>query len=309
MRKDLENFNIYMNSLDKIQFFEPEEEIELLNRIKNNDNAAREIFIKGYLKLVVHIAKRFNNKEHLLDYIEEGNIALIEAIDKFDYSQKNRFSTYAYKCIKSKICRYIKSNTSCIHLPEQVYYDQRKYHKTLDQLENTLNRKPTDDELLTELKWTKNYLECIKTINNKSVTSLNELVDDVNGDSKHKIEIQDLIPSNDELIEDTVTNNSLIENIRDLLKKCNLKENEIKVILLRYGFINNIPYNTIDIGKMYNVSRQRISAIELNALKKLRKSPYIEDFIVYANDFKEASNNLKEYKKTYMNQKKRQNKK
>ena len=60
---------------------------------------------------------------------------------------------------------------------------------------------------------------------------------------------------------------------------------------------------------MYNVSRQRISAIELNALKKLRKSPYIEDFIVYANDFKEASNNLKEYKKTYMNQKKRQNKK
>ena len=94
MRKDLESFNIYMNSLDKMQFFEPEEEIELLNRIKNNDNVAREIFIKGYLKLVVHIAKRFNNKEHLLDYIEEGNIALIKAIDKFDYSQKNRFSTY-----------------------------------------------------------------------------------------------------------------------------------------------------------------------------------------------------------------------
>ena len=119
------------------------------------------------------------------------------------------------------------------------------------------------------IRGTKNYLKCIKTINNKSVTSLNELVDDVNEDSKSKIEIQDLIPSKDELIEDTITNNCLIENIRDLLKKCNLKEIEIpnsctKIATNAFAGCQNLE--TIKINKKEN----SISGAPWGAVKGLK---------------------------------------
>ncbi len=284
-----ENERIYLNEIRKIPLLTAEEEYKLFSQLAQGNKEARKKIIESNLRLVVSQAKKYlYNGMALLDLIQEGNIGLMKAVDRFDYKMGNKFSTYATVWIRQAISRAIYDKQKLIRLPVNVQEDISRYNKIKNQLTQKLDRPPTIQEIADTTGMSIEKINQLNDFSKKNnIVNLNSKVGDDND-----TELGDLISLDKTSLEDSVILNDLPEKVQELFKKCNLQPREILVITLRFGLIDDNPLTLKEIGLQINVTRERIRQIESEALKKLRNPKYVKDFAVYLDNPESGLQNL-----------------
>ncbi len=291
---DTDAMNLYIQDMYGEELLSAEEEVELAKKVANGDMEARELFIRKNLRLVINIASEYTGKGlPMLDLIQEGNIGLMVAVDKFDPSLGYRFSSYATWWIRNKISRSLKNDGRNIRISFNMHNKIYIYNKTVKDLQDKLNRNPTIDEIMQKSNLSKEQIILIKE-NEHDTISINRSFAD-NDDSTMEKYIVSPEPTPDELVKKEDLRNKIIE----LLSKCNLKQQEIEVLILRYGLVSGEPNTLINLAKMFNLTKQRISQIEEKAIKKIRMSSYTNDLLIYAQNEEQAELNLEKYRKEY----------
>lgn len=293
--ENIDIVKLYLNEISRRKLLTLDEEIKLTKRIKDGDEEAKKIFIESNLRLVVSVArKHLNQGLSFLDLIQEGNIGLMKAVDKFDSSKGYRFSTYATWWIRQGMTRAISNKSRNVRIPVYLHRRINKFNKVAKELEMKYGREAKIEEIANELKISVKYAQEIYQYKNDSI-SINLLV----GDDKDN-ELGNIISSKNIGPDEQAMTDLMKFQVKQLLEKCNLKPVEKEVILLRFGF-NDTPMTLGEIGNIYNISRQRVSQIEASALMKLRKYKNITDFAGYMENPKEAINNIEIYRKEYRN--------
>lgn len=261
-----ELLKLYLKDVQKKKLLTIEEEREIAKLIKKGDKNARKRLIEGNLRLVIKIAKKYIGRGlHLLDLIEEGNIGLIRAVDKFEPQMNCRFSTYATWWIRQSIERAISNQTLAIRLPVHIADEIGKIQREIYNFTNAKGREPTEEELSVLLDMPVDDIRKFLTYVRK-ISSM---------DSPKSIEDDDYVLA--DTIEDINSPNpiEIMENIfiNDKIKKwmSKLDEKERNILILRYGLDNMIPKTLEEVAKIYNVTRERIRQIECKAMENLRK--------------------------------------
>lgn len=261
-----ELLKIYLKDVQKKKLLTIEEEREIAELIKRADKEARKRLIEGNLRLVIKIAKKYIGRGlTLLDLIEEGNMGLIRAVDKFEPKMNCRFSTYATWWIRQSIERAISNQTLAIRLPVHIADEIGKIQREINSFTSTHGREPTEEELSELLDLSvediNKYLSCVKKISSmdspKSIEDddyvLADTIEDIN--SPNPIEVMESILINDK--------------IKKWLSM--LDEKEKNILILRYGLNDMVPKTLEEVAKIYNVTRERIRQIEGKAMEKLRR--------------------------------------
>jgi len=284
----------YLIEIGKRPLLSIEEERNLAKRILEGDTVAKEIFIESNLKLVVSIAKRYlGHGLSFLDLIQEGNLGLITAVDKYDVYKGFKFSTYATHWIRKEITRAIANKGRNIRIPAHMYEKLATYNKAITVLETKLHRQPTINEISNEMNLsisevTKLYKLQIDTV------SMNTLV----GDDEES-EFGNFIPSPEKKLEDIVVSDTMTIPIKKMLEDCNLKSREVEILMLRFGF-NNRETMTLDaVGKKFGITRERVRQIEAKALMKIRRSKHIKSLSEYMENPNKSLENIEIYRKEY----------
>jgi len=260
----MEAIRLYLKDIKKLPLLTPKEEIELARKIKKGDNRARQKMIKSNLRLVINIAKKYNYLGvPMLDLIEEGNLGLMKAVEKFNPRKGYRFSTYAAWWIKQYITRAIANQGKTIRIPVYVVELLMRFKKTTEQLSHKLKRKPRLREIGKKMELP---IRRVKQLNKMagSVSSLNAPI----GESG-TTEFMDLLE--DEKITTSVNDLSnflLHERIRELLRKMSPREQ--KIIELRFGLKDGVRHTLRETAGNFGITRERVRQIENAAKRKLR---------------------------------------
>ncbi len=258
----------YVKQILKYPLMSFEEEVEHSKLIQKGDNTAKMRFIQSNLRLVVSVAKKYQNPYlSIMDLIQEGNIGLLTAVSKYHYSYNTRFSTYAYPWIAQSISRYIRNKTGQIILPHRKEELVRKVHSARLVLFQNLGREPSDEELAEELSLT---VEAIKNINfySYSFVSIDSESDEGSGFC-----LGDAIPDYSFSPEENFFVNEEKQDIHEMISR--LPEIEQKVIKYRYNFENDKKAKTLrQIGEELGVSAETIRQVEMRAVKHLRQEAY-----------------------------------
>ena len=261
-----DSVKMYLKEIGKIDLLEPEEERIIAQKMAEGDEDAKETLINSNLRLVVSIAKKYMNRGlSLLDLIQEGNIGLIKAVDKFDYTKGFKFSTYATWWIRQAITRAIADQARTIRIPVHMVETINKLTRIQRQLVQDLGREPTTEELADAMGMEPAKIREIQKISQDPIS-----IDKPVGEEEDS-HLVDFI-SNDELAapEEEVARNLLKE---DLIKALGtLTERERKVIELRFGLKDGVPMTLEQVGKKLGVTRERIRQIEAKAIRKLSRA-------------------------------------
>lgn len=261
----MESIRTYLKDIRSIPLLKAEEELELARKIKNGNKEARKKMIRSNLRMVVNIAKRYTYfGMPIMDLIEEGNMGLMKAVDKFNYRKGFRFSTYAAWWIRQAIGRAISEQSRLIRLPVYISEMNAKLKKTNESLTQKLGRAPSDTELAKALKVHPQKMQQLDSW----LTKTSSLETPIGEAGEEQIK---------DLIEDTTTespNQGLSrtlnrERIIGLLD--HISERERKVLDLRFGLQDEKAHTLAQVAKKMRVSRERIRQIEEVALRKLRK--------------------------------------
>ncbi len=294
---DLEStdiIKIYLKEIGNKKVLTSSEEKELCQKIDEGDLNAKKEFIERNLKLVVSVAKKYMGRGlDLPDLIQEGNIGLMNAIDRYDVNKGFKFSTYATWWIRQSIVRSLADKGRNIRVPVHVYEKISAFKRTAAILDSKLGRRPTVNEMANEMGLSISEVTNIFRIQDDT-TSLNKMVGE-----EEDSELENFIPSTEKSPEELAINNTLQFQVKDLFEKCNLKPREKEVLMLRCGFYNNKPMTLEEIGKKYQVSRERIRQIEAKAIMKIRKSIHIKEFAVYMENPDNSINNIEKIRKKY----------
>lgn len=267
---------MYLKEIGKVPLLSPDEEIELAKKIELGDEEAKKKLAESNLRLVVSIAKRYAGRGmQLLDLIQEGNLGLIKAVEKFDYRKGYKFSTYATWWIRQAITRAIADQARTIRIPVHMVETINRLVRTQRQLVQKLGREATPEELAKELDMPVDRVREIMKISQDPVsleTPIGEEEDSHLGDF-----IQD---DHVEVPADAATYTLLHEQLMDVLST--LTEREQKVLRLRFGLDDGRPRTLEEVGRQFNVTRERIRQIEAKALRKLRhpsRSKILKDYL------------------------------
>ena len=267
---------MYLKEIGKVPLLSPDEEIELAKKIELGDEEAKKKLAESNLRLVVSIAKRYAGRGmQLLDLIQEGNLGLIKAVEKFDYRKGYKFSTYATWWIRQAITRAIADQARTIRIPVHMVETINRLVRTQRQLVQKLGREATPEELAKELDMPVERVREIMKISQDPgslETPIGEEEDSHLGDF-----IQD---NNVEVPADAATYTLLHEQLMDVLST--LTEREQKVLRLRFGLDDGRPRTLEEVGRQFNVTRERIRQIEAKALRKLRhpsRSKILKDYL------------------------------
>ncbi len=295
-----DSVKMYLKEIGNKPLLTVEQEKNLAIRIAEGDSKARTLFIESNLRLVVSIAKHYLGRGlSFQDLIQEGNLGLMVAVDKYDVYKGYKFSTYAKHWIEQRITRAIANKGRNVRIPVNTYEKVLLYKKTITKMENKLGRSPTLNELANEMGLSLSEISKLHQLQEDTV-SINVVVGD-----EEDSELEDFIPSSIETPENIVIDGTLQSQVRSLLKKCNLKPREIDVLMLRYGFHNQDPMTLEEIGKLYHFTRERVRQIEADALMKLRRSKHIKELAVYTDHPKQSLQNIDEYREKYKDTKNR----
>ena len=278
-----DNVRNYLKEIGSFELLSPEEERILGYKLLEKDPIAKEKMINANLRLVVNIAKRYLGKGlEFLDLIQEGNIGLMTAVDKFDVRKGFKFSTYATWWIRQAIIRAISVKARNIRLPVYLYSKLVKFRMKVEKLEREFGCSLTPAEIAEELKMDVKEVEELYNYQIDTI-SLNTKVG-----KEEDSEIEELIPSQELSIEENIESKSLNDILETLFIKCSLREKEKDVLRRRFGLNNEEPATLEEIGKHYNVTRERIRQIEARAIKKLRKKNITKQLAVYLDNPEKA---------------------
>lgn len=267
---------VYLKEIGKVPLLTPEEEIELAIRISENDEFAKQRLAEANLRLVVSIAKRYVGRGmQFLDLIQEGNLGLIKAVDKFDYTKGFKFSTYATWWIRQAITRAIADQARTIRIPVHMVETINKVKKTNSMLLHENGRDPTAEEIAEKIDMPVEKVREILRVAQEPVSLETPIGEE---EDSH---LGDFIPDDDALAPaDAASMLLLKEQLGDVLKT--LTPREEKVLSLRFGLEDGHPRTLEEVGKEFNVTRERIRQIEAKALRKLRhpsRSKKLKDFL------------------------------
>ena len=268
---------MYLKEIGRISLLTPDEEMDLSIRVAKGDEEAKNRLAESNLRLVVSIAKRYVGRGLLfLDLIQEGNIGLMKAVDKFDYDKGYKFSTYATWWIRQAITRALADQARTIRVPVHMVETINKMARIQRQLTLELNREPTEEELAHKMGISVEKVREVVKISQDPVsleTPIGEEDDSHLGDFVKDINM--VTP------EEYATNEILKEEIRAVLST--LQEREQEVLELRFGLIDGTSHTLEEVGKKFNVTRERIRQIEAKALRKLRhpsRAKKLKDFMM-----------------------------
>jgi len=255
----------FLAEVSRIPLLTPEQEKKLAKRIKEGDDEARQTMIKANLRLVINIAKKYVNRGlPFLDLIEEGNLGLIKAVEKFDYQRGLKFSTYATWWIRQSITRALANQGRTIRLPVHVAENVNKYQHVVQQLTQKIGREPTPEEVARAMKIPATKVKELMRIYQKP-TSLEIPL----GEEAHD-RLSDRIPDKEFTVSPNIVASLLAnhDRIEDLLEL--LSEKERQVLKMRFGLETGTPLTLEETGKRFQLTRERIRQIEVSALQKMR---------------------------------------
>ncbi len=265
---------VYLKDIGRVPLLTPEEEIDLAIRIADNDQEAKDRLTKANLRLVVSIAKRYVGRGMMfLDLIQEGNLGLIKAVDKFDYTKGFKFSTYATWWIRQAITRAIADQGRTIRIPVHMVETINKVKKTSNMLLHRDGKDPTPEDIAAELGMPIDKVRDILRISQEPVSLETPIGEE---EDSH---LGDFIPDEDALSPaDAAAMTFLKTKVNEVLST--LTPREAEVLRLRFGLKDGTPQTLEEVGKAFNVTRERIRQIEAKALRKLRhpsRSKHLKD--------------------------------
>lgn len=271
-----DHVKMYLKEIGKVNLLDAHQENELAQKMAEGDEEAKKKLVEANLRLVVSIAKRYVGRGMLfLDLIQEGNLGLIKAVDKFDYTKGFKFSTYATWWIRQAITRAIADQARTIRIPVHMVETINKLVRVSRQLVQELGREPTPEELARELNMSIEKVREISKISQEPVSLETPIGEE---DDSH---LGDFIPDDDAPAPSEAASFVLLkEQLVDVLKT--LTPREEKVLKLRFGLDDGRQRTLEEVGKEFNVTRERIRQIEAKALRKLRhpsRSKKLKDYL------------------------------
>ena len=267
---------MYLKDIGKVPLLAPEEETELAKKMMEGDEAAKRLLSEANLRLVVSIAKRYMGRGmQFLDLIQEGNLGLMKAVEKFDYQKGFKFSTYATWWIRQAITRAIADQARTIRIPVHMVDTINKLIRVSRKLLQELGREPTPEEIAKEMDVPEERVREIQKIAQDPVSLETPIGEEEDSHLSDFIEDEGSTAPTD-----AVSYTMLKEQLLGVLDT--LTPREEKVLRLRYGLDDGRPRTLEEVGKEFNVTRERIRQIEAKALRKLRhpsRSKRLKDFI------------------------------
>ena len=262
----LDSIKTYMKQIGEIPLLTPEEERVIGNRIAAGDTSAYEELINANLRLVVSVAKKYNGHTGIgfLDLIQEGNMGLMHAARKFDFSKGFKFSTYATYWIKQYISRAIADQGRAIRVPVHIVEANNLINRTARELAQAFGREATQEEVALKLNMTmKEYADIVE--HSKSLLSMDKAIsDDEDSDMNELVGDSRQTP-----IDEAMRNQSTREDIIKIFDT--LEEREKTVMIMRFGFDDGESKTLEDVGEELGITRERVRQIEARALRKLRQ--------------------------------------
>jgi RNA polymerase primary sigma factor len=261
-----ESLAIYLRQISTIPLITVKEEIELADRIKNGDDKARETMITANLRLVVKIAKEYSNIGlSLLDLINEGNIGLMKAVERFDPTKGGKLSTYAAWWIKQSIKRALANQSKTIRLPVHMVDRVTQIRRTSSELAERLGRDPSDDELAAEMNLPVSRITLLKSVSRKPA-SLDSPLGDDEGSTLGEVVPDEKAANPYERLQ----SKSLVGDVNSVLAQ--LEPREADIIRLRFGLEGLEPLTLEEVGDKIGVTRERVRQLQEQALRQLRKN-------------------------------------
>ncbi len=266
----------YLKEIGSIPLLEKEEELKLAKRIALGDETARETMTNANLRLVVSVAKRYVSVSSmtLLDLIQEGNIGLMRAVEKFDYRKGFKFSTYAIWWVRQAITRAIADQSRTIRIPVHMKDQMNRISRTSRQFTADNGREPTVSELAELMRIPEEKMAEIIKLYDDTVS-----LDGPIGKEENTFLIDFVADENMKDVFDKIDYMMLTEEIDGILE--DLSEREQRIIRLRFGFVDGRVWTLEEVGKEYQVTRERIRQIEVKALKRLRMKSETKELLTY----------------------------
>jgi RNA polymerase primary sigma factor len=259
---------MYLHEIGRVSLLSSDEEVSLAKRIEKGDLAAKQKLTEANLRLVVSIAKKYVGRSHnlsLLDLIQEGNIGLFRAVEKFDYRKGYKFSTYATWWIRQAVTRALADQSRTIRIPVHMVETINKYTQITRRLVQDLGREPIPEEVAVEMGIEVDKVRHIMKISQETV-SLETSVGDSDDDSV----LGDFIEDTEGIMPNQMASRKMLkEHIGEILN--DLTPREQKILKIRFGLEDGVTHTLEEVGQEFGVTRERIRQIEAKALEKIRE--------------------------------------
>ncbi len=263
-----DSIQMYLREIGKVPLLSSEEELQLAKRKEKNDKEAMRRLIEANLRLVVSIAKKFTGRSlSLLDLIQEGNIGLFRAVEKFDYRKGYKFSTYATWWIRQAITRALADQSRTIRIPVHMVETINKFQQVERRLIQDLGREPLPEEIASEMGEPLDKILHIMKISQETVSLETSVGGDDDGDSK----LGDFIEDQKTITPDRVAALRLLkDHVTEIISQ--LTPREQKILEMRFGLSDGVSHTLEEVGQEFGVTRERIRQIEAKALEKIQQN-------------------------------------
>lgn len=271
-KKSRDSIQMYLKEIGQYSLIKASEERELAKRIEAGDNEAKNLLARANLRLVVSIAKKYSGRSQdltLLDLIQEGNLGLFKAVEKFDWSKGFKFSTYATWWIRQSITRALADQSRTIRIPVHMVETMSKYKQVYRRLFQDLGREPLAEEVATEMGLEVEKIHVIEKISQSTASLEKPISDDEDKSTLGEFIADDKIARPDQDSAQRI----LSDQIREVLGELSLKER--KILEMRYGLVDGIQHTLEEVGHEFGVTRERIRQIEAKVHEKLRNNEKI----------------------------------